>query len=51
MTFTCGFSHAAMNLRVLARRVADLQLVGQELHRQPRHIQRILKKAAHRPYR
>jgi hypothetical protein len=34
-----------------ARRVADLQLVGQELHRQPRHIQRILKKAAHRPHR
>ena len=34
-----------------ARRVADLQLLGQELHRLPRHIQRILKKAAHRPHR
>jgi len=34
-----------------ARRVTDLDLLGQELHRRPRHIQRILQEASHRPHR
>jgi hypothetical protein len=34
-----------------ARRVTDIELLGQELHHRPRHIQRILKEAAHRPHR
>jgi hypothetical protein len=34
-----------------ARRITDLELLGQELHRRPRHIQRILKETPHRPHR
>lgn len=34
-----------------ARRITDLELPGQELHRRPRHIQRILEETPHRPHR
>ena len=34
-----------------ARRVADRELLGQELHRRPWHVQRILEEAAHGPRR
>ena len=38
----------ALHVLLHARRVVDPELLGEELHRPPWHVQRILKEAAHR---
>ena len=41
----------AVHVLLHTRRVADVELAGQELHRDPRHIQRILQEPTHRTNR
>jgi hypothetical protein len=40
----------ALHILLHAQRVADPQMLGQELHRRPWNIQRILKEAPHRAH-
>jgi hypothetical protein len=40
----------ALYVLLHARRIVDTELLGQELHRRPRHVQWILQEAAHRTH-
>jgi hypothetical protein len=40
----------ALHILLHARRVADRRLIGQELHRRPRNVQRILQEAPYCPH-